>query len=107
MMTRTSADSQRPTGISLASSSVTAELERPRSIDYEKAIATKVDSREEPVYRVVPSTIIATESIKSPSLECGTVSGAALDYSGAAKKTDPREIKLVKKLDWHIMVRIL
>lgn len=29
----------------------------------------------------------------------------ALDYSGASKKTDPREIALVKKLDWHIMVR--
>lgn len=28
---------------------------------------------------------------------------AGIDYSGAAKKTDPREIKLVKKLDWYIM----
>lgn len=26
-----------------------------------------------------------------------------IDYSGAAKKTDPREIALVKKLDWYIM----
>lgn len=26
-----------------------------------------------------------------------------LDYSGAVKKTDPTEIKLVKKLDWYIM----
>lgn len=26
-----------------------------------------------------------------------------LDYSGAHEKTDPREIKLVKKLDWFIM----
>ena len=26
-----------------------------------------------------------------------------LDYSGAAEKTDPVEIKLVKKLDWYIM----
>lgn len=25
------------------------------------------------------------------------------DYSGARKKTDPVEIKLVKKLDWYIM----
>jgi len=25
------------------------------------------------------------------------------DYSGAAEKTDPVEIKLVKKLDWYIM----
>ncbi|KXT10263.1 hypothetical protein AC579_6615 [Pseudocercospora musae] len=28
---------------------------------------------------------------------------ARMDYSGAAKKTDPKEIKLVKKLDWYIM----
>lgn len=26
-----------------------------------------------------------------------------LDYSGAAKKTNPAEIALVKKLDWYIM----
>jgi hypothetical protein len=26
------------------------------------------------------------------------------DYTGVAKKTDPEEIKLVKKLDWMIMV---
>lgn len=28
---------------------------------------------------------------------------ATTDYSGAADKTDPREIALVKKLDWRIM----
>ena len=27
------------------------------------------------------------------------------DYTGTAKKTDPEEIRLVKKLDWCIMVR--
>lgn len=26
-----------------------------------------------------------------------------IDYSGAHEKTDPKEIKLVKKLDWFIM----
>jgi hypothetical protein len=26
-----------------------------------------------------------------------------VDYSGAHAKTDPREIALVKKLDWYIM----
>jgi hypothetical protein len=25
------------------------------------------------------------------------------DYSGAHRKTDPKEIRLVKKLDWYIM----
>lgn len=29
----------------------------------------------------------------------------SLDYTGAAKKTDPEEIKLVRKLDYRIMVR--
>lgn len=31
-------------------------------------------------------------------------SDAAVDYAGGAKKTDPEEIKLVRKLDWMIMV---
>ena len=31
------------------------------------------------------------------------VDSAIRDYSGAHEKTDPREIKLVKKLDWWIM----
>lgn len=26
------------------------------------------------------------------------------DYTGVARKTDPEEIKLVRKLDWRIMV---
>lgn len=26
------------------------------------------------------------------------------DWTGSAKKTDPEEIKLVRKLDWRIMV---
>lgn len=30
-----------------------------------------------------------------------------LDYSGFAQKTDPKEVKLVRKLDIRIMVRIL
>lgn len=29
-----------------------------------------------------------------------------VDYSGFAQKTDPKEIKLVKKLDLYIMVRL-
>lgn len=31
-------------------------------------------------------------------------SSANVDYAGAAKKTDPEEIKLVRKLDYMIMV---
>jgi len=45
--------------------------------------------------------------------EVGSASGSAdkvpveLDYSGAAvRKTNKEEIALVKKLDWHIMVRL-
>lgn len=30
-----------------------------------------------------------------------------VDYSGAHEKTNPREIALVKKLDWKIMVSLL
>jgi hypothetical protein len=29
--------------------------------------------------------------------------GGRIDYSGAHDKTDPKEIALVKKLDWYIM----
>lgn len=31
------------------------------------------------------------------------VAPQAVDYSGAHEKTDPREIALVRKLDWWIM----
>lgn len=31
-------------------------------------------------------------------------SSANVDYTGVAKKTDPEEIALVRKLDWMIMV---
>jgi hypothetical protein len=30
--------------------------------------------------------------------------GQVRDYTGAARKTDPEEIRLVSKLDWCIMV---
>lgn len=33
-------------------------------------------------------------------------SSAGVDYTGAAKKTDPEEIALVRKLDWMIMVSV-
>lgn len=74
-------------------------------MDCEKAIER--DSQKEPASRAVPNDTMVIELVKSPSFEDKIVDGAALDYSGAAKKTDPREIELVKKLDWHIMVRIL
>ena len=32
------------------------------------------------------------------------ISAAGRDYAGTAAKTDPVEIKLVRKLDWRIMV---
>lgn len=32
------------------------------------------------------------------------VNGEKVDEFGASTKTDPREIALVKKLDWHMMV---
>lgn len=34
-------------------------------------------------------------------------SGEKVDEFGASAKTDPREIALVKKLDWHMMVGAL
>ena len=45
----------------------------------------------------------ATDSQSPPkSDECVKV--AQIDYSGAAKKTCPKEIKLVRKLDMYLMV---
>lgn len=35
------------------------------------------------------------------------VNGEKLDEFGASAKTDPKEIALVKKLDWHMMVGAL
>ena len=36
-------------------------------------------------------------------MEKGGVLGEEADYSGAVKKTDPEEIRLVRKLDYRIM----
>lgn len=35
--------------------------------------------------------------------EASTPIEAEADYSGASKKTDPEEIRLVRKLDWYIL----
>lgn len=35
--------------------------------------------------------------------EASTPDEAGADYSGASKKTDPEEIRLVRKLDWYIL----
>lgn len=32
--------------------------------------------------------------------------GGLVDYTGSVAKTDPREIALVRKIDWRLMVRI-
>lgn len=31
--------------------------------------------------------------------------GGHVDYTGSVAKTDPREIALVRKIDWRLMVR--
>lgn len=52
----------------------------------------------------VKSDILQKEYLGDTELEPNT----NLDYSGAAKKTDPAEIKLVKRLDLFIMpVRVI
>lgn len=33
------------------------------------------------------------------------VAGGNVDYTGSVAKTDPREIALVRKIDWRLMVR--
>lgn len=33
------------------------------------------------------------------------VAGGMEDYTGSVAKTDPREIALVRKIDWRLMVR--
>lgn len=35
------------------------------------------------------------------------VAGGNVDYTGSVAKTDPREIALVRKIDWRLMVRKL
>lgn len=39
----------------------------------------------------------------SPVEKGGVLGDAEADYSGAVKKTDPAEIRLVRKLDYRIM----
>lgn len=60
----------------------------------------------EPAVTVAP-TAMSERSFNKEVLDEYANNEAKLDYSGAAKKTDPREIRLVKKLDWYIMVFIL
>jgi len=43
--------------------------------------------------------ILGSHDGRDEKLECHE----NVDYAGAHKKTDPAEIALVKKLDWHIM----
>lgn len=33
------------------------------------------------------------------------VGGGNVDYTGSVAKTDPKEIALVRKIDWRLMVR--
>lgn len=55
----------------------------------------------------VPTSTVALEKGVLPAADEDALSkpdpGVKLDYSGAAKKTDPAEIKLVRKLDRWIM----
>ena len=46
----------------------------------------------------------SAESIEDLKHDRAATSG---DYAGAVAKTDPVEIKLVRKLDWRIMVRTI
>lgn len=43
-----------------------------------------------------------TESVVMDDEKAGAAE-AGVDYTGSAAKTDPAEIKLVRKLDWRIM----
>lgn len=44
------------------------------------------------------------ETVDVAVLEAAEEDKKAGDYSGFTQKTDPAEIKLVRKLDWYIMV---
>jgi hypothetical protein len=47
--------------------------------------------------------VIEQYDVRSNSEKNDIEAKPGADYSGAVKKTDPREIALVKKLDWRIM----
>lgn len=44
-----------------------------------------------------------TQTIDDYPLKPDAEGNNVVDYSGAHEKTDPKEIALVKKLDWYIM----
>jgi hypothetical protein len=46
-----------------------------------------------------------TEDAPQDSLAKGVPVADEVDYAGAVKATDPAELKLVRKLDYRIMVR--
>lgn len=61
-------------------------------------IAEKRASREEHIDN-------AGGVLEAPEVdEKRVVSDEERDYTGTAKKTDPEEIALVRKLDWRVMV---
>lgn len=53
-------------------------------------------------------TEVTNSPVEVPSIEDKEVSKSEptlLDYAGSAEKTDPKEIKLVRKLDLWMLVR--
>ncbi len=40
-------------------------------------------------------------------LELAMGANVTVDYTGSAAKTDPAEIKLVRKIDWRLMVSLI
>ena len=52
------------------------------------------------------STDVGIQHVDTYGSDKKEVEVVGRDYAGAAEKTDPVEIALVKKLDWRIMVRL-
>lgn len=56
----------------------------------------------EPIIESEKTTRHYDEKVELESVK--PVAGGHVDYTGSVAKTDPREIALVRKIDWRLMV---
>lgn len=93
--------------LALPSSPGTSSLSSPRLSHWQAALpnmaTNKAASLDEKPNISHLEVLAPTKSVNSDYPVKDVEGEVALDNSGAAKKTDPAEIALVKKLDWYIM----
>lgn len=66
-------------------------------------MATDKKLADEKPYMVQQEEVLSPIETHDDQIDQEKRKAIGIDYSGAYEKTDPKEIALVKKLDWYIM----